>query len=298
MDRLDLMSTFVRIVETGSLSAVARELHTTQPTVSKRLEALERHLGVRLLLRNTHGLRCTEAGERYYEVGRRLVEDFDQLDAAVTQVPRGANGRLRVNGPVAFGEHVLSVVACRFREANPTLTIQCTFIDRLVDLVEDGVDVAVRMGKVNDPAVVSRPLGRLGYQLIASPSYLKRHGVPKTVDDLNGRTYFRYGLEEDVLITPQGERVEPMPNWIDFHNTSAVKNAALGGYGIGRVPRYLVVHELKAKLLVEVLPGVAPAPLPLFALYLAGRYVPEKVRAFVAFLAAEVQQLPGWYPAL
>lgn len=290
------MCTFVRIVETGSLSAVARELKTSQPTVSKRLDALERSLGVRLVQRNTHGLRCTEAGEKYFEVGRRLVEDFDRLDAAVTHVPRGVQGRLRLNSPVAFGEHVLSLLACRFREANPQLSIQCTFIDRLVDLVEDGVDVAVRMGKVNDPTVVSRPLGRLGYQLIASPAYVKRHGLPKTVDDLKGRPYFRYGLEEDVLITASGETREPLPNAIDFHNTTAVKHAALAGYGIGRVPRYLVVHELKAKRLVEVLPGVAPAPLPLFALYLGGRYVPEKVRAFVGFLAEEVRKLPGWQP--
>lgn len=296
MDRLDLMTTFVRIVETGSFSAVAREQKTTQPTVSKRLDALERHLGVRLLQRNTQGVRCTEAGERYYEVGRRLVEDFDRLDAAITQVPRGVHGRLRLNSPVAFGEHVLSLLACRFREHNPQLQIQCTFIDRLVDLVEDGVDVAVRMGKVNDPTVVSRPLGRLGYQLIASPAYLRKHGAPKTVADLAGRPYFRYGIEEDILVSPSGESAEPMPNHIDFHNTSAVKNAALAGFGIGRVPKYLVVNELKDRRLVEVLPGVAPAPLPLFALYLGGRFVPEKVRAFVGFLAEEVRRLPGWHP--
>jgi DNA-binding transcriptional LysR family regulator len=296
MDRLDLMSTFVRIVETGSLSAVARELRTSQPTVSKRLDALERHLGVRLLLRNTTGLRLTEAGERYYDVGRRLVEDFDQLDAAVTQVPRGVQGRLRLNSPVAFGEHVLSLLACEFRTANPQLSISCTFTDRLVDLVEDGVDVAVRMGKVNDPTVVARPLGRLGYQLVASPAYLKRHGTPKTVGDLAGRPYLRYGLEEDSLITPDGARTEPFPNWLALNNTTAVKNAVLAGFGIGRVPRYLVQAELGDKRLREVLPGTAPAPLPLFALFLAGRYVPEKVRAFVTFLSENVQRLPGWAP--
>ncbi len=298
MDRIELMSMYVRIVETGSLSAVAKELKTSQPTVSKRLEHLEKHLKVRLLARNTHGVRPTEAGQRYYEASKRLVADVGQLESAVVRERGHVGGRLRLNFPVSFGQQALTTIVCAFHDAHPEICVDLTLTDRLVDLVEDAVDVAVRFNGVNDSSVIARPLGHFDAVLIATPAYLARHGTPRTPEALAGHTFLRYDASDvETLYGPGGAKHDvQVEAWLALDNSSALKQAVLYGAGIGRMGRALVHRELQSGELVQVLPGWRPALDSVYALYLPTRFQPEKIKAFVAFLTEAIKVVPGWSP--
>lgn len=295
MDRLDLLAAFVRTVETGSLTAAARALRTTQPTISKRLTALEATLGARLLQRNTQGVRPTEEGERYYNVARRVLAELEQAESSLQDLRKGLRGKLRLNMPVGLGEMHLTRVAIEFQRLHPELALDLTLTDRVVDLVEDGVDVAVRGGGVTDPSVVARPLGFTRYVLTATPAYLKKHGAPRRPEDLNRHNYLRYGGgESESLLTPNGPMTVRVSSKIELNNSLALRAAILEGVGIGRCTRWLIDAELNAGALVEVLPGVAPPPVPFHAVYLPSRFLPEKVRAFVDFASAQMRRIPGW----
>jgi DNA-binding transcriptional LysR family regulator len=296
MDRIELMSMYVRIVETGSLSAVAKELKTSQPTVSKRLEHLEKHLKVRLLARNTHGVRPTEAGQRYYEASKKLVADVGQLEASVVRERGHVGGRLRLNFPVSFGQQALTSIVCAFHEVHPEICVDLTLTDRLVDLVEDAVDVALRFNGVNDSSVIARPLGQFDAVLIATPAYLKKHGTPRTPEQLGGHTFLRYDSSDvETLYGPGDATSKVQVNaWLALDNSSALKQAVLFGAGIGRMGRALVHRELQSGELVHVLPGWRPALDTVYALYLPTRFQPEKIKAFVAFLTEAIKAVPGW----
>jgi DNA-binding transcriptional LysR family regulator len=295
MDRLDTLAAFVRTVETGSLTAAAKALRTTQPTISKRLSALESNVGARLLQRNTQGVRPTEEGARYYNVARRVLAELEQAESSLQDLRKGLRGRLRLNMPVGLGEVHLTRVAIEFQRLHPELELEVTLTDRVVDLVEDGVDVAVRGGGVTDQSVVARPLGFTKYVLSATPAYLKKHGAPKRPEDLNRHNYLRYGGgESESLLTPNGPMTVRVWSKIEVNNSLALKAAILEGIGIGRCTRWLVDAELKSGTLVEVLPGVAPPPVPFHAVFLPTRFLPEKVRAFVDFVAAQMRRIPGW----
>jgi DNA-binding transcriptional LysR family regulator len=297
VDRFDLMVAFVRTVETGSLSSAARELGTTQPTVSKRLGALEAQVGARLLQRNTQGIRLTEAGDRYYETSKRVLGELDQVEADLAGLRRSLTGKLRLNLPVGFGELHLTRLSLEFLRQHPTLQLDLTLTDRLVDLVEDGADVAVRIGAVNAQAVVARRLGQFGYVFVATPAYLEKHGTPKRAEDLAEHNYLRYGgTAEECVQTPSGPvTFRPHCN-VSLNNSLALRAAFLEGLGLGRAVRWLVDEDIRQGKLKELLPGCGPAPLDCHALYLPSRYVPEKVRAYVTFLLKAIQKVPGWMP--
>ncbi len=299
MDRIALMSMYVRIVETGSLSAVAKELRTTQPTVSKRLEHLEKHLKVRLLARNTHGVRPTEAGQRYYEASKRLVADVGQLESSVARGRELVGGTLRLNFPISFGQSALTAIVCAFHDVHPEICVDMTLTDRLVDLVEDAVDVAVRFNGVNDSSVIARPLGQFDAVLIATPAYLEKMGTPRTPQELAGHTFLRYDTSAvENLFGPKGATYQlKVDAWLAVNNSSALKQALLLGSGIGRMGRTLVQRELDTGELVQVLPGWRPALDTVYALYLPTRFQPEKIKAFVAFLTDAIKAVPGWSPA-
>lgn len=305
MDRIELMSMYVRIVETGSLSTVAKELKLTQPTVSKRLEHLEKHLKVRLLARSTQGVRPTEAGQRYYEASKKLVADVGQLESSVSRERERVAGVLRLNFPVAFGQEALTSIVCAFHAAHPEVRVELTLTDRLVDFVDDGVDVAVRFNGINDSSVIARPLGQVDAVLVATPAYLARHGTPRHPQELEGHTFLRYHLASspsrpakvEVLFGPSGVRFEhPVDSWLTVSNSSAVKQAVRLGCGIARMGRVLVHRELESGELVQVLPGWGPARDDVYVLYLPTRFQPEKIKVFVAFLTEAFRALPGWSP--
>lgn len=176
MDRLEAMEVFVRIVQAGSFSAVAREMGTTQPTISKQITALETHLRTRLLNRSTRNLSLTEAGTAYYERCKRILEDVKAAEGALGRLQSSLTGVLHVNGAIAMGQIFLTPLVLDFQRMYPDLTIELTLNDRYIDLVEEGVDVAVRLGRLADSNLIARPLGQARRVLVATRDYLDRFG--------------------------------------------------------------------------------------------------------------------------
>ena len=299
MDRIELMRAFVRVVETGSLSRASRELRTTQPTVSKWMARLEEQLGTRLLQRNTRGIRLTDGGKDYFDQARRIVADMDALEAAVKRGSKGGvYGQLRLNFPVGLGAHHLSRFALDFQALHPGLCMDVVLTDRVVDLVQDGVDLAVRLGGVFNPAVVAKPLGAFGYAVVATPAYLAKHPRPRTVQDLADHNYLAYGYEApEIFQTPRGEERFCVRTDLQIHDHFTLRTAIFAGRGIGRVGRWLVHDDLLAGRLEELLPGSVHVPLSAHAVYLPTRPQPEKVKAALAYLAERVNEIPGWVKA-
>ena len=192
MDRLDAMEMFVRVVETGSFTKVAQEFATTQPTVTKQVAAMEAHLKVRLLNRNTRGVSLTEPGALYYEKCKAIVTEVSEAENVVRVRQTQVHGQLRVGSSVAFGRRVVVPLALEFMAQNPQVQLDLSFEDRYTDLVAHGIDVAIRLGKLADSALGARTLGMNPWVLVASPTYLRRHGTPRRPSDLKDHATLIY----------------------------------------------------------------------------------------------------------
>ena len=296
MDRLYQMRLFVRVVETGSFSAVARELGTIQPTISKQLTALEDNLGVRLLNRTTRQLSTTEAGRKYYDRCRHILDEISDLEGSLTELQNSPTGLLRVNAPVAFGQLYMLPLVFRFRRLYPGLAIDLTLNDRYVDLVQEGIDVAIRFGELADSQVVARSIGSVMRVCVASPAYLRARGVPQTPDDLTSHNCITYNYlftNEWQFAGPKGLTTLRVAG--DFRANSAltIRSAALEGIGIANMPSVFVQQDLDNGSLVRVLADYAPPPVEIHALFHSARFLATKVRSFLDFLRDEFLRIPA-----
>jgi DNA-binding transcriptional LysR family regulator len=293
MDRLQAMQVFVRVVETGSFSRAAAEFATTQPTVTKSVAATEERLKVRLLNRNTRGVSLTESGALYYEKCKVIVRELEEADNVVRLQQTQAQGMLRIGTSVAFGRRVITPLALDFMAAHPLVKVDLSFEDRYTDLVEQGIDVAIRMGKLGDSALGSRYLGMNPWMLVAAPGYLKARGVPKKAADLSGHSALIYSSVQgdDIwrLTSSRGEAVTvPVSGTLRSNNLSAVLAAARSGLGIAALPRYVAGDSLNAGQVVEVLRDHALPEQEIHAVFPSPKLVPGKVQAFIAYLQ-------GWF---
>ena len=289
MDRLLAMEMFVRVVETGSFSKAAREFNTTQPTVTKQVAAIEARLKVRLLNRNTRGVSLTESGALYYEKCKGIVRDAEEADNSVQLRQSQAQGLLRIGTSVAFGRRVVVPQVLEFMARHPLVQVDLSFEDRYVDLVANGIDVAIRMGKLADSSLGARFLGMNPWVMVAAPAYLKTHGTPKKAQDLSAHVALIYSsvVGDDVwqLQTPKGEPVTvPVSGRLRSNNVSAVLAAARAGLGIALMPRYVASDSLASGQVVEVLADHALAAQEIHAVFPSPKLVPGKVSSFVAFL--------------
>ncbi len=289
MDRLHAMEMFVRVVETGSFSRAAREFATTQPTVTKQVAATEERLKVRLLNRNTRGVSLTEAGALYYEKCKAIVREVEEADNVVRLRQTQAQGLLRVGSSVAFGRRVVVPLALEFMREHPQLQVDLSFEDRYTDLVAQGIDVAIRMGKLADSALGARFLGTNPWLLAASPKYLRKAGTPRRPQDLSGHETLIYSSVQgsDVwrVLPARGEAVTvPITARLRSNNLSAVLAAARSHMGIAALPWYVAAESLKAGVIVEVLKGYGLPEQEIHAVFPSPKLVPQKVQAFIAFL--------------
>ena len=300
MDTLGQLRVFTRVVERGSLSRAARDLGVTQPTVSKALSALEARLGQRLLQRTTRTLHVTDAGRRYYARCRAVLEQLEEAGAELSE-PEHPRGVLRLHGPVALGELFLAPAAVAFQQRFPQVRCELTLLDSFVDLVAEGADLAIRLGRLEDPSLVRRPLGATRRLLTASPAYLRRAGTPRSPADLRAHACVRFsglpGGDAALLQAPGGPRAFPMAPGFVSNNATALRHALLGGLGIGLVTEWLVAGELARGRLVEVLPATPPTPLEMHAVFPSARFIPVRARAYVDFLADFLRGKPGMQPA-
>ena len=289
MDRLLAMEMFVRVVETGSFSKAAREFNTTQPTVTKQVAATETRLKARLLNRNTRGVSLTEVGALYYEKCKGIVRDAQDADSIVRLQQTQAQGLLRIGTSVAFGRRVVVPAALEYMARHPQVQVDLSFEDRYVDLVAQGIDVAVRMGKLADSSLGARFLGMNPWVMVAAPAYLKQHGTPKKAQDLSAHVALIYSsvVGDDVwqMHTPRGEAVTvPVTGRMRSNNLSAVLAATREGLGIALMPRYVAAESIKAGKVVEVLADHGLAEQEIHAVFPSPKLVPGKVSSFVAFL--------------
>jgi DNA-binding transcriptional LysR family regulator len=272
MDKLRAMETFVRIVERGSLTAAADALDTSLPSVVRALAALEAKLDVRLLNRTTRRIALTDEGREYYERCRRVLAEVDESEAALSARRAAPKGRLRVTAPVMLGRLHVAPVANEFLARHAALQLELVLLDRVVDLLEEGVDVAVRIGRLPDSSLVAVPVGHTRRVLCASPAYLKRAGAPKSPADLA-----RYRFVSFTGLAPAQEGKPVLAsNQIDV-----ALDACLAGVGIGEFLCYQVQALLAAGKLKRVPADPQPAPLPIQVVYPHARLLSTNLRAFV-----------------
>jgi DNA-binding transcriptional LysR family regulator len=298
MDRLLAMEMFVRVVETGSFSKAALEFHTTQPTVTKQVAATEARLKVRLLNRNTRGVSLTEPGALYYEKCKNIVREAEEAESIVQLRQNQAQGLLRVGTSVAFGRRVVVPLALEYMRRHPQVQLDLSFEDRYVDLIAQGIDVAIRMGKLADSSLGARYLGTNPWAMVAAPGYLKKHGTPKRAQDLSAHVALIYssvvGDEFWRMHTPKGDAVTvPVSGRFRSNNLSAVLAAARDGLGIALMPRYVASESLASGKVLEVLGDHKLPEQEIHAVFPSPKLVPGKVSGFVAFLQGRFAE--GWW---
>jgi DNA-binding transcriptional LysR family regulator len=300
MDTLNCMALYVRSVELGSLSAAARERGTTQSTVSKAVSALEKTLGVRLLARSTTTLAPTPQGQQFYVRAKRVLEEFEDAAAEARGSSEGPVGKLRVNAPSALGQFFVAGLVRQFLHSYPQVAIELTLNDRMVDLVEEGVDVALRLGGTLPPDAVARHVGSAARYLLAAPSYLQGRSIV-VPEDLAAQDVIRFAWldDGDVVTLSNGERTVSVTTRSRFavNNSLVIFDALLAGDGIGLCPAWLADDALASGALLRVLPEWSGAAQQLTLLSPSRRYQPLRARLFIDFVAQALIKLPGITPA-
>jgi len=299
MDLLAAMRIFVRVVERGSLSAAARDLGIGQPAVSERIQQLERHLGVRLLLRSTRAVSCTDEGHVFYERCKQVLEAADEACAAVSPDHQRLRGVLRIAAPQGLGDVVLPALLLRLREQHPQLRIDLILNDRLVDPITEGVDVSLRLGPTGEGSFIARRLGQLRRVLVAAPDYLARHGTPEIPQALVAHPFIRVlGLFGDgqLPLIDAGRKpiTTPINVAMSLSHWRPVHALLVGGGGIGVLQEPVCAEAMAAGRLIRVLPDYVVPGFDLHALIPAARPIPPKTRTFLALLEAHLQTLPGF----
>jgi len=293
------MTAFARVAETGSFSEAARRLRSSKSVVSRQIAALESELGVRLLHRSTRALTLTEAGRGYFDQLVRILADIDEANLSVSHLQAAPRGRLRVNAAMSFGIRHLAPAIPDFLARCPEVKIDLTLNDRFVDLVDEGYDMAVRIGHLIESSLVARRLAPLRRVVCASPAYLAARGVPATPDDLAGHECLRYSNipvgDEWTFTAPDGRaRSAEVTGRLRVNNGDALRIAALEGLGLACLPTFIVGEDLRAGTLVPVLEGAAHQSGGVFAVYPHARHLSPKVRAFIDFLVERFGPNPPW----
>ena len=299
MDRMSSMAAFTKVVGASSFSAAAREMQVSQALVTKQIQELESWLGARLLNRTTRRLSLTEVGTAFYERAARIldaVEEAKDAAGALQTVPRG---RLRINAPVSFGLLHLAPAITDFLERFPDVSVEMLVNDRVVDLLEGGFDVGVRIGRLRDSSLIARKIAPIRLVVCAAPDYLARRGAPKTPDDLTKHDCLEYTYFESRgewrLLDPNGkEIVVPVSGRYLANNADVLRTTAIAGGGVILCPTFIVGDDLRAGRLTRLLPNYPPPEQGLHALYPPGRHLSAKVRSFVDFLIARFGGEPAW----
>jgi len=292
------MEIFVEVVRRESFTAAARKLNVSKSHVSKQVDRLEEHLGVRLLERTTRQVSVTELGAIYYEHCRRILEEIDEAERAVTSLQASPVGLLRLSAPLSFGMMYLNEVVLDFIEEWPKLEVDIHYADSRADLIDEGFDVAVRIGVLEDSSLIARRLAPIKLGLVASPEYLERFGRPEHPRELSGHSCLLYSYQATGanwrLWGPDGETLVRVEGRVTANNGGALVDAARRGMGIALAPDFIAFDALARGELEFILRPWSPEPLFLSAVYPHRRYLSQKVRLFIDFLAERFGETPPW----
>ena len=296
-----LVETFVRIVDAGSLSAAARQLETTQPTVSRRLKALEKSLGVRLLQRSTHAMKLTDDGMRCYTRAKELIAGWQEFESEIRGAGEEPVGLLRVIAPHAFGQQQLVTPLAEYLKRYPKMSVDWTLHDRTPDFIAEGIDCAIRVGDIPDPSVVAIRLGDVPRIVVCAPSLLQGGPVPAHPSELASLPWIAVSTfyRNEVALTHResGETVRfPVQPRMYTDNLYAMRSAVLQDVGVAIGSRWALREELDAGRLVQLVPEWQASPLPIWLIYPPARFYPARLRRFIDIMRVAVPQAFGILP--
>jgi DNA-binding transcriptional LysR family regulator len=291
MDRLQAMAAFVRVVETGSFSQAARQIGVGQPAISKTIAQLEDRLQVRLLVRSTHGLSPTDAGIRFYERAKTTIQEADEAELEAKGAGAGLSGRLRLCAATTFARLMVIPRLPEFMDAHPELGVDIVLDDRVIDLVSEGIDIALRMGELADSAAVARKIATGRRSVVATPAYLDRYGVPQAPADIaahqaviytqlgNSWTFRKEGTEASVAVSGR----------VRFTAAEGIRAAVKADMGLAVTSDWMFWPELQNGEVVRVLPDWRLPEIDLWAVFPTGRLASAKARAFADFVQTIVR---------
>lgn len=294
--------TFVRVVEAGSFSEAARRMGTTKANASKAVARLEKALATKLLNRSTRKLGLSEAGRAIFQHAQRLLDEAQAIEALAAGMQAGPGGTLRVSASMAFGTAQLAGLLPEFMDRYPDIRVVLSMTDRYVDLVEEGIDVALRFASaIALQSAVARPVAPLNYALVAAPGYLDRHGVPADLDELRAHRCLAFGTSAapavwEFEVAGAALKVK-VDGALSANSSPSLRAAMLGGGGIALLPTFVVGEDIRRGDAVRVLPQAAPVGGfgdRIYAVYLENRFLPPKVRVFIDYLVERIGERPYW----
>lgn len=295
MDRIDAMQAFIAVADLGGFAPAARKLGLSPSGVTRLIAALEERLGARLLQRTTRSVALTDAGARYLERARRILADVEEAETSIQDERTRPSGRLVVSAPIGFGRLHVSPVMSEYLKRHAEVSGELRLTDRLVNLVEDGVDLAVRIGHLADSSLVARHVGEMRRIVVASPGYLKAHGEPKTPEAIASHQAIQFGgaaVSPDWRFVRDGNevRITPVPRLTTNSADAAIQYAMRGG-GLTRVLAYQAADAIKTRRLKILLAKFEPPPLPIHIVYPTSRLLSAKVRTFIDL----VVEISDWH---
>ena len=299
MESLSDIAVFVQVIESGSFTAAADRLGISKSVVSKYVSRLENQLGAQLLNRTTRKLHLTEVGRAFYERSQRGLLEIEEAKAEVSRLQEKPRGKLRINVPMSFGITHIAPIVQDFLKLYPDLSIDMNLEDRKVDLIEEGLDMAIRISELSDSSLVARRLGPCRHVICATPEYLERKGIPRTPNDLHDHNVLTFKYQDSPtqwqFLSPDGKASSiDVSGTIQMNNSLALREALLNHAGVMLTPTFIVGDDIKSGKLQAVLPQYKLRELSIYAVYHHRRHLSPKVRAFIDYLAAHISDTPYW----
>ncbi len=298
MSKYEEMENFVRVVEARSITGAAEQMRIAKSAVSRRLKELETRLGVQLIIRSTRKLTLTDTGRALYDRAVSLLADWEETEAVAGDTQCAFSGTLRMTAPLSFGVEHLGPIILDFMKEHPQIHIDIDFSDRVVDLISEGLDLAIRIGNLPDSNLIARKFSNITRTACASPDYLQRHGTPKTPKELENHKEIAYGYRgssSHSFTAPNGSRGSiELPPRLHATNGEFMRDVALAGEGVLIAPHFIVYKNLHDGSLVEIMPDYKWDELAAYVVYPPTRHLSARVRAFVDFLVLHCQGTPYW----
>lgn len=297
MDRFHSIQVFVKVADSGGFAAAARSLAMSPPAVTRAVAMLEDRLGTRLFVRTTRSVRLTESGERFLQDGRRILLELEEAEEAAVGSHAAPRGELHITGPVLFGRMLVTPILGDFLDQYPLVRARTLFVDRVVNLIDEGLDVAIRIGDLPDSSLIAVRAGTVRRVMFASPEYIRKHGLPQRPEDLSGHRLIQslaMGATAEWPFQENGKpisiRAEPR---LRMNTNDAVIELALRGWGLSRLLSYQIAPYLADGRLQTVLHEFELPPLPIHVVHQEGRMVSAKVRSFVDYMAERLRADPA-----
>ena len=294
MQDLNEMAIFAIVVNTGSFTKAADKLKLPKSTVSRKVSQLEKRVGVRLINRTTRNLKPTETGKLYYSQCLKMLEQAEEADRIVSNMQAEPSGLLRISTPLSFGTPFFIKVIKRFLEKYPKVNIEIIADNKQVDLLENEVDIAFRIGPLSDSSLIARNIGTARLSLCATPEYLAKHGMPETIQDLEKHTCISHPVSPWIFQTPSGALEYQPPSRMIANDMEMIRNMTKQGFGIGAVPQILISDDLTDESLIPVLPDYPFQDRTFYVVYPSRREPPSKVVAFTDFIFSTCQPIAPW----